>query len=559
MRCLPALSLVLFTSIRVASAQVPSQLSGRLLFKLAGNDAGSESYRVERAADGGYRLSGDVELLIPNLRIVQHVEIEANARLAFQSAQVRAVVNEDSSEVTLRRDGSTAHQVTTQGGTTASADVETPESSVFLANNVIHHLIQFAWIHDGEVGESREFLAFPRVPITVKLEESSTLTDASGSLDVRRYFLNVANRLGVYVWLSGDGVPLKVLVPLQAFEAVDEARREWADRLSLESTQPDADEADLPYESVEVTFESDGIALAGTLTLPSGDGPWAAAVLITGSGAQDRDENTPGPGGLKLGIFRTIADSLTRRGIAVLRYDDRGVGGSGGSLSTAGLSDLVADVQAAVRYVRGRDEVDAARVALIGHSEGGIIAPIVAAEDAEIAAIVLMAGTSTPLDSVLVEQFTSAAREAGGDSAAVAEARAAAVELSRVIHEGLNLEEADLPPAYEALAGNRKWLREHFEHDPLEAIRRVRCPVLILSGGQDVQVAPRHARRLGTALDDAGHADHEVKIFPDLNHLFAVSKGEGTAEYSDPNAEVDPRFLSFMADWLTGRLANRRS
>ncbi len=279
-------------------------------------------------------------------------------------------------------------------------------------------------------------------------------------------------------------------------------------------------------------------------------------MLITGSGAQDRDENTPGPGGLKLGIFRSIADALPRRGIAVLRYDDRGVGGSGGDLNTAGLSDLVADVEAAVRYLRSRDEIDGARIALVGHSEGAIIAPIVAAADGPLAAVVLMAGTATPLDSVLVGQFEGSAREAGGDAAAIAEAGESARKLSRAIRTGSDLE-AELPPEFKPLAKNVKWLREHFEHDPLATVRRLRAPVLIVNGGQDVQVAPEHARRLDRALTEAGHPDHALRIFPRLNHLFAVSKGEGTAEYADPKAKVDADFLSYLADWLSARLARR--
>jgi pimeloyl-ACP methyl ester carboxylesterase len=271
-------------------------------------------------------------------------------------------------------------------------------------------------------------------------------------------------------------------------------------------------------------------------------------VLITGSGAQDRDENSPGPGGLKLGIFRTIADSLTRRGIAVLRYDDRGVGGSGGSLADAGLSGLVADVGAAVSRLRTSSGIDESRVGLIGHSEGGIIAPIVASRDPEIAVIVLMAGTAAPIDSVVLEQSIEAALAAGGDSADVERARESTLRLMDAIREGREPEDTDLSP------GMQKWLREHIEHDPIATIKQVSVPVLVVNGGHDIQVFPEHARRLGAALEQAGHPDYEVRIFPDLNHLFAVSRGEGLAEYVDPDAEVDPAFLSYMADWLVARL-----
>jgi len=549
-------------STGVAAAQVPAEVVGRLLFSLGGAPAGWESYRLERLPSGGFRLGGEVDLQIPTLHIVQSVTVEADERLAFRSARVLAAVNDDTTEVVLLREGGLGVQTLTQGDSSVTGRVPTPERSVLLTNNVIHHVVQFTWLFDGGVGESREFVAFPRVPVTVELQESGIVTQGAERLAFRRFYLNIANRLGAYVWLADEGTALKVSVPLQAFEAVSETHQEWAPLLSLETRTP-SEAPSKNYEELEVRFESEVLTLAGTLSLPPGAGPWPAAVLISGSGAQDRDENTPGPGGLKLGIFRAIADTLTRSGLAVLRYDDRGVGGSEGSLASSGLSDLVADVRAAVGYLRARSEIDGGRIALVGHSEGGIIAPIVAAEDAGLGGIVLMAGTATPLDSVLVEQIVGAAREAGGDSAALAESRQQVERLARAVRAGEDVEALDLPPTLERL-GRSRWFREHMEHDPLATIRTVRVPVLILNGGQDVQVAPDHARRLGEALAEAGHPDYEVKIFPGLNHLFAVSKGEGTAEYADPNSKVDAEFLGYLTNWLTVRLiesdrVNRRS
>jgi dipeptidyl aminopeptidase/acylaminoacyl peptidase len=529
-------------------AQVPESLSGRLLFRMGTLDAGHETYSVERLADG-YRIVGDVDLQVMNYHIIQHLEVETGERLEFRAAEVQLTVNDEPTTVSLVRRNGNGFQETTQGDSTVAQDIATPESSVLLTSNVIHHIAQFTWLHGGEVGASEQFVAFPRVPVTVLLEEMGVAQLGEETLSYRRYFLNIANAVGAYVWLADDGTPLKVSVPLQAFVAVSEAHSRWAEVLSRtrEEPEPDAGTADA-YAAEEVTFESEGITLAGTLTTPNGEGPWPCVVLVTGSGAQDRDENSPGPGGLKLGIFRTIADSLTRRGIAVLRYDDRGVGGSGGSLADAGLSGLVADVEAAVSYLRRRPGIDAYRVGLIGHSEGGIIAPIVASRDRDIAAIVLMAGTAAPIDSVILEQSTELALAAGGDSADVEQARASTLRLMDAIREGREADDTDLSP------GTKRWLREHIEHDPVATVKQVSAPVLIVNGGHDIQVFPEHARRLGAALEQAGHPDYEVRIFPDLNHLFAVSRGEGLAEYVDPDAEVDPAFLSYMADWLAARL-----
>ncbi len=543
-----AVLVLALVSAAPVEAQIPDALSGRLLFQMGTSDAGHETYSIERLPDG-YRITGDVDLQVMNYHIVQHLDVETGERLAFRNAEVRLTVNDEPTTVSLvRRDGN-GFQETTQGDSTVAQDIATPESSILLTSNVIHHIAQFAWLHGGEVGQSEQFVAFPRVPVTVVLEEVGEVRLGEETLSYRRYFLNIANAIGAYVWLADDGTPLKVAVPLQAFVAVSETHSRWSDALSQTQEEPEPDAGgEGAYDAEEVTFESEGITLAGTLTTPKGEGPWPGVVLITGSGAQDRDENSPGPGGLKLGIFRTIADSLTRRGIAVLRYDDRGVGGSGGSLADAGLSGLVADVGAAVSRLRTSSGIDESRVGLIGHSEGGIIAPIVASRDPEIAVIVLMAGTAAPIDSVVLEQSIEAALAAGGDSADVERARESTLRLMDAIREGREPEDTDLSP------GMQKWLREHIEHDPIATIKQVSVPVLVVNGGHDIQVFPEHARRLGAALEQAGHPDYEVRIFPDLNHLFAVSRGEGLAEYVDPDAEVDPAFLSYMADWLVARL-----
>jgi alpha-beta hydrolase superfamily lysophospholipase len=561
-RTLAAVALLLIPG--ALSAQVPEDLEGRFIFRLGSVDAGWEEYSVKRINDG-YRLLGSIELSAMGLRVVQQVAVDAGPNLQFRKARVHAVVNFDTVDVELSRLPDAefqrgtltdyGFQKTTTNGETREENLATPSESVLLTSNVIHHLVQFAWLFEGNVGVTVEFTAFPRVPVEVTLEHLGPVTNEDETLLIRRFNINLGDRLGVYVWMAEDGTPLKIFVPMQAFWAVSQGYEDWADLLTPGGMGPAPGiESDEPYDSEEVRFDSGAISLAGTLTTPQGEGPWAAAVLITGSGAQDRDENTPGPGGLKLGIFRSIADTLTRRGIAVLRCDDRGVGGSGGSLATAGLSDLVADVESAVLFLRGRSEIDDARIALVGHSEGAIIAPIVAADDSRVAAIVLMAGTALPLDEVIADQFVDAARSTGGDSADLAAAREMAVLLAEATREGRDLGETELPPAVQALGANRSWLLQHMEHDPQATIRQVRAPVLVVNGAMDFQIPPRHAELLGEALADAGHPDFEVRIFPNLNHLFAVSKGQGAAEYADPSAHVDEEFLTYLADWLTDRL-----
>ncbi|HLK19196.1 MAG TPA: alpha/beta fold hydrolase, partial [Bryobacteraceae bacterium] len=164
-----------------------------------------------------------------------------------------------------------------------------------------------------------------------------------------------------------------------------------------------------PYEAQDVTIETKAGKLAGTLTLPRGKGPFPAAVMITGSGAQDRDETLLGHK-----PFLVIADYLTRRGIAVLRLDDRGVGGSIGSSAQQTLDEMADDVIADVEYLKGRKEIDPKRIGVIGHSEGGIVGPAAAVRSSDISFVVMLAGTGVPGTAVLKQQGEAIIRASGG-------------------------------------------------------------------------------------------------------------------------------------------------
>jgi pimeloyl-ACP methyl ester carboxylesterase len=207
-----------------------------------------------------------------------------------------------------------------------------------------------------------------------------------------------------------------------------------------------------------------------------------------------------------------------------------------------------------VRFLRARTDVDPARIVLIGHSEGGASAPLLAAEE-PIAAIVLMAAPGRPIDALLREQLL-AGKQAGG--ASTTELAAYGLEIDGflgAIAKGEALEAGGLPPELAMFLPARAWLASHLSHDPLAAIARVRCPILILQGGRDVQVsAERDAPALLAALDAVKHPDHELKVFPTLDHLFKVA--------GDPPSELDylkarpiaPEFLDAVMEWLRPRV-----
>jgi alpha-beta hydrolase superfamily lysophospholipase len=300
--------------------------------------------------------------------------------------------------------------------------------------------------------------------------------------------------------------------------------------------------AGAPYTAVDVVVPTPaGHSLAGTLTVPrNAPGRVPAVVLITGSGGQDRDSFTPIVPDYRL--FRQIADSLSRRGIAALRMDDRGIGGSGGASSTMTTADFADDIRAGVEWLRARAEIDPARIALAGHSEGGIIAPMVAASDERIAAIALMAAPSWTGRRISDMQVRDALAASG----------LAGATLDSVFAKTV----ADR----DAAAFTVPWVRWFLEYDPLPAARRVRAPVLILQGGTDRQITAEQAAELGAAIRAGGNPDVTIRVFPGLNHLF-LADAEGTADPARyaalPDKRVPAEVIGALADWLAVRLGAR--
>lgn len=323
-----------------------------------------------------------------------------------------------------------------------------------------------------------------------------------------------------------------------------------------------------PYKQEDVSFlnPSAQLRLAGTLTLPPGRGPFPAVVLITGSGPQNRDEEILGHR-----PFLILADDLTRRGVAVLRFDDRGVGASQGDFSRATSFDFAQDVQAAVSYLRSRSDIARRRVGLIGHSEGGMIAPLVASRDPRLAFVVLLAGPGVPGDQIILAQDALIARATGVSEAAIAADtkttrdvlnlakkapdRAAA---KRAIVERLE-SEGVIGAAAEAQAGRMSsdWVRTFLKYDPAPTLRQLRLPVLAVGGSLDLQVpTAQNLPALRTALKN----DRDVTVLelPRLNHLFQHAKTGSPAEYASIEETFAPEALQFVGEWVVSRAGVER-
>ena len=362
---------------------------------------------------------------------------------------------------------------------------------------------------------------------------------------------------------SGLKLPLK----LKRVDKVEERRR------------PQLPKPPFPYRTVEVSFENKKakVRLAGTLTLPKGKGPFPAVVLISGSGPQDRDETLFGHK-----PFLVLADYLTRRGVAVLRYDDRGVGGSTGKHSTATSEDFADDAGAAVQYLKRRNDIDRHRIGLIGHSEGGIIAPMVAARSRDVAFIVLLAGTAVPGDEVLYAQGEALLKAAGVDAKTIAEQTDLQRKIVQIAKESTDNDQAKkriealiveafdkLPPSQRQQIEDREslmkgpfgagrvlspWMRFFIRYDPRPTLRQVRCPVLALFAEKDLQVLPdQNAPAMRAALKAGGNPDFTIEVLPGLNHLFQTCNTGSVSEYGRIEETFAPAALQRIGDWIAAR------
>lgn len=327
-----------------------------------------------------------------------------------------------------------------------------------------------------------------------------------------------------------------------------------------------------PYYEEEVSFRNDavGIKLAGTLTLPKKDGVFPAIVLITGSGAQNRNEELMGHK-----PFLIIADFLTRNGIAVLRFDDRGTASSEGDFKTATTNDFATDVNAAVEYLITRKEIDKKKIGLIGHSEGGIIAPIVANSSKDIAFIVLLAGTGIPGDQLLLMQQELIGKASGINELDRQKAKRInstvfgmvkksdsneqlTTELTNYLKQELkdspekpnNISDDDFVKAQIAQIVN-PWMLNFIKYNPAVALEKVKCPVLALNGEKDLQVPPKeNLGAIKDALAKGGNKKVTAIELPGLNHLFQECNTGAPSEYATIEQTVSHVVLDEILKWV---------
>ena len=329
----------------------------------------------------------------------------------------------------------------------------------------------------------------------------------------------------------------------------------------LELRRPQNPVKPYPYREEGVSYSNPAakIELAATLTIPPGKGPFPAVLLMVGSGPHDRDETLMGHK-----PFLVLADYLTRQGIVVLRADKRGVGKSGGSYSQAVMADFASDGEAGVAYLKTRAEVNPRKIGLVGHSEGGIEAPMIAAHNPDIAFVVMMAGPGVRGDEILEKQVVLIGRAAGKSQADVEKDAAVQREVlatikkdtdSAVLEKDLRAVMAGKVP--EAQMGmqikmvSSPWFRDFLLYDPAATLSKLTCPVLDINGEKDLQVPPeQNLPPIRKALEAGGNKNFEVVELPGLNHLFQTAKTGGIAEYSEIEETMSPVVLEKVASWI---------
>ncbi len=360
-------------------------------------------------------------------------------------------------------------------------------------------------------------------------------------------------------WNQG-GMSLDLLV--KKVDKVEEVKR------------PQEPKEPFPYKSEDVKFENkiDSLTLAGTLTLPETGNNFPAVVMITGSGGQNRNEEIFGHK-----PFLVIADYLTRNGIAVLRFDDRGIAQSSGNYSTATTEDFVKDVLVAVEYLKTRKEIDHSKIGLIGHSEGGMIAPMAAVRSSDIDFIVLMAGTGIPGDSILILQTELIQKLAGMSDMEIQKSLKEQREIYSMIlnsKDDVTLEKQlrnKFNSDYSAMTEEEKsklgdpevylntqiktitspWFKYFLRFNPVPVLEKVKCPVLAINGQNDLQVPPKqNLTAIESALKKGGNKNYETKMLPGLNHLFQTSSTGAVSEYGTIEETVSPIALETMLNWI---------
>ncbi len=530
-----AIVIISFLSASAIQAQQAKTSSGAYTTFIGDEPFGTENYTLITNADGTALAQADVTWGQSKFKTITRTARNTPVDFTMEVNGATVLVEEFSEGlVRIKPHGQPASEV--------KAHI-----SVLFENGAWHQFLFLFPQYDAARGGQQSFSAFvpsQAVPFTLSLEHIDSPSFKVGSQQVATEHFRAGTSLGLgfEIWTDPAHVPLFIHVAAQSLKVVRKGSEGLADVISPPPPKPVTSVND-PYTTEEVSFQNGEQKLVGTLTIPrKGNAPFPGLVIISGSGPQDRDGSTVA------NLYRLIGERLSANGVAVLRVDDRG---AGKSLPVKGGSyrDLINDTKAAFEFLFNRPEIDHKKIALAGHSEGAETALTIATEDPRVAAIILLAGTSRPVDRVLTEQTLYAlALQSPINSSDKTLYPALVTRLEQIFKEARSK-----PKPADSANDQLAWFREHAESDPLALARRVHVPALILNGERDMLVLPYHALELAQAMADSGNKQVLLRIFPNLTHVFTPSQRDKTV--TDAQAgEVSPDVLALLQSWATNVL-----
>jgi pimeloyl-ACP methyl ester carboxylesterase len=533
---------------------------GNFVLSFKGQPAGRESFAVRKS--DLLTIEHDSQITVDGTELSSRGTLTTGFDWKPRSASFKGRVAGTEVDATLVAGPPLTITTTTAGKkdtVPASRDVD-----YFFADNVMIHLTPLC----GLPAEVATKYAFPGRE--VKVAAAAPVPEGAPIEGIVRRTLDLGGALSADVYCQGAKL-LAVDAPQQSFLAARAGSEDLVAKVRRkERTKPPLAEGLVELErkvAVAAGKDIEAVTLSCSLVVPASHaevkaraakGPQAAlpaVVFLTGSGKQDRDDDSYGPGGVKMALFKVLASELGKAGVASLRCDDRGSGGSTGNFTVATLQAFTADAVAATAALRSEPAVDPRRVGLIGHSEGGVVAPVVAAADRKIKAIALLAAPGRSIEILMLEQLEKSLERAGTPKDVTDAAMARFRTAFEAVRKGEPLA-ADVPEAQrKEWEEARPWLRSHMAHDTIATVRGLkRVPVLVAQGGKDQQVSTLDAEALKAALAKGGNKKVDYKLYAGLNHLFAPSETGSIAEYSDPAAVIDPAFIADVVAFAKKRL-----
>lgn len=508
------------------------QCSGTYLTYVAGQTI-TETYTVSAEADGALKADAEITIQGGKRKVVTRVASAKPVSFLMEIGGARQVTAEFSGASVKGAIGQQTFQKETQ-------------STVVMENLVWHHFLFLLRQYDTAKGGTQNFKFFVPSQATdhglrVERAEERNINVAGKAIATRRYHMVSSSGTLIDLWADEELVPRLILIESQGVKVVQQGSEALAEAILAERGKG----ASAPgFLSEEVSFQNGEVTLDGALTIPKNEkSRHPAAVLISGSGGQDRDGN-PGT----FSMYRLIAERLSANGVAVLRHDDRGVGKSSMPAKATTYQALISDTKAAVEYLRNRKEIDPARIFLVGHSEGGYTARIIAAEDESIAGIALLAGASlATLEKTLWEQALYQASLSKtvdpGNREQVGQTARSIMDL---------IEKAKAGAQDQRLTDVFEYFRQHIALDMAANVKRLRCPVLILQGERDNFVLASHSVETALALSAAGNKQVRLRIFPNLTHTFTPAFTLKDEERNQVSVEMLETLQKWMAELVTG-------